>query len=61
MQRWSVVIRGWLLAKMVLGSHAYFFANDSVLFCRAIEVECQKILDILAVYERGSGQKINSE
>lgn len=46
---------------MVLGSHTYFFANDSVLFCRAIQVECQKILDILAVYERGSGQKINRE
>lgn len=31
-----------------------FFANDSVLFRRAMEMECQKLLDILAVYERGS-------
>ena len=32
-----------------------FFADDSVLFCSAKEAECQKILDILATYERGSG------
>ena len=38
-----------------------FFANDSVLFCRATEVECQRILVLLAIYERGSGQKINRE
>ena len=38
-----------------------FFADDSVLFCNAKEEECQKILDILAIYERGSGQKINRE
>ena len=31
-----------------------FFANDSVLFRQAMEMECQKLLDILAVYERGS-------
>ena len=38
-----------------------FFANDSVLFCRATEVECQRILVLLAIYERGSRQKINRE
>ena len=32
-----------------------FFADDSILFYRAKEEECQKILDILAIYERGSG------
>ena len=32
-----------------------------MLFCSAKEVECQKILDILATYERGIGQKINCE
>ena len=36
-----------------------FVADDSVLFCRAMEAECQRILDVLAVYERGLGQKIN--
>ena len=38
-----------------------FFADDSVLFCRATEDECQRVLNILAVYERGTGQKINRE
>ena len=38
-----------------------FFADDSVLFCQAKQTECQVILDILATYERGSGQKINKE
>ena len=38
-----------------------FFADDSVLFCRAKEEECQTILDLLATYERGSSQKINRE
>ena len=38
-----------------------FFVDDSVLFCSTKEEECQKIFDILAIYERGSGQKINRE
>ena len=38
-----------------------FFADNSVLFCRAKQTECQVILDILATYERGSGQKINKD
>ena len=38
-----------------------FFVDDSVLFCRAKQTECQVILDILATYERGNGQKINKE
>ena len=38
-----------------------FFANDSILFCWVKKEECQKILDILAIYERGSGQKINHD
>ena len=38
-----------------------FFANDGVLFCCAKESECQVILDILATYEKSSGQKINKD
>ena len=38
-----------------------FFVDDSVLFCCATEAECQRILGILAVYERGSGQKKKTE
>ena len=36
-----------------------FFADDSVLFCQAIEYECLVILDVLLAYEKGSGQTIN--
>ena len=35
------------------------FANDSLIFCRAKEDECLRLLDILATYERASGQQIN--
>ena len=36
-----------------------FFAVDCVLCCRATLEECEKIQDILACYERASGQAIN--
>ena len=35
-----------------------FFVDDSVLFCRTKQAECQVIL---ASYERGSGKKINKD
>ena len=35
------------------------FADDSLLFCRAIKEDCQKVLEILSSYERVSGQKLN--
>ena len=38
-----------------------FFAEDSILFCQATEFECEIFLDILEIYERGFGQKINRE
>ena len=37
------------------------FADDSLVFCRAKENECQKLLEILATYERASSQQINKE
>ena len=33
------------------------FADDSLLFCRALREECRKIIDILETYEGESGQK----
>ena len=35
------------------------FAVDSLIFCRATMEECNKVMDILKVYEEASGQKIN--
>ena len=34
-----------------------FFADDSVLFCRAKVEECQRVLDLLSIYEKGTGKK----
>lgn len=38
-----------------------FFADDSVLFCRATLQECHYILELLRTYENASGQQINQE
>ncbi len=38
-----------------------FFADDSVLFCRASLQECHAIQEVLRTYERASGQQINQE
>ena len=37
------------------------FADDSLLFCRAIMEECGHVLDILKNYEETSGQKVNRD
>ena len=38
-----------------------FFANNSLLFCRATTHDCQKVMEILSNYEKVSGQKLNRE
>ena len=38
-----------------------FFADDSLLFCKASIQECQKLMAILDIYEATSGQKINED
>ena len=35
------------------------FVDDSLIFCRAKESECQSLLQVLATYERASGKQIN--
>ena len=35
------------------------FADDSLLFCRANSTECNKVMDLLSLYEEVLGQKIN--
>jgi len=36
-----------------------FFADDSIIFCKANSVEWRRIMRILRIYEKGSGQKLN--
>ena len=38
-----------------------FFADDSLLFCKASEHDCCKLIEILQLYEAASGQKVNDE
>ena len=38
-----------------------FFADDSLLFCKANSHECQQLTEILCLYETTSGQKINAD
>ena len=38
-----------------------FFANDSLLFCKAGRQECQKIVEIHELYKVSYGQKINAD
>jgi hypothetical protein len=35
------------------------FADDCILFCKANRVEWRRLLNIISVYEEGSGQKVN--
>ena len=38
-----------------------FFADDSLLFCRARMEDCNKLMEILKCYEKASGQCVNSD
>ena len=38
-----------------------FFADDSLIFCRATIADCRALTYLLSCYERASGQKLNQE
>ena len=52
-------IRGFSLCKRGPKISHLFFADDSLLFCRASLADLQAIQDILSLYEQASGQKLN--
>jgi hypothetical protein len=47
------------LLKRVPRSLICFFADDSLVFCKVNRVKWRRLLNIIATYERGSGQRIN--
>lgn len=49
----------WLLCVKMAQEFPIVFSQMSLLFCRANEQDCQKILEILASYELAFGQQIN--
>ena len=53
------IIRGFSLCKNGPKITHLFFADDSLLFCRARKEDLQAIQKILTSYEHASGQKIN--
>ena len=53
------VMKGISVCREGLELSHLFFADDSLIFCRATENECQTLLNILANYESASGQQIN--
>ena len=52
-----MILKVLLFVEMALGSPIYFLQMIVLFYC-ATEDECHRILEILAVYERGSGKKL---
>jgi hypothetical protein len=46
---------------MLLRYHTYFFADDSIIFCKAQKKEAEQLKTIFDEYQRISGQKINMD
>lgn len=52
-----MILKVLLFVEMALGSPIYSLQMIVLFYC-ATEDECHRILEILAVYERGSGKKL---
>ena len=57
----SGVIRGFSLCRNGPRISHLFFADDTLLFCRASRGDLEAILQLLQLYEQASGQKLNRE
>ena len=55
------VINGFSLRRNGPKLTHLFFADDCLIFCRSTFEECNKIQELLAIYEIASGQMINKE
>lgn len=53
------VIKGFALCKRSLELIHLLFVDGSLLFCRVMPEEYNKIMDLLTIYENASGQKVN--
>ena len=55
------LIRGVVAARQAPRISHLFFADDSIIFCRATVDDCKQVAKVLEVYEEESGQKLNKD
>ena len=54
-------ISGLKIAKECPAISHLFFADDTLIFCKATKEEEQQVMQILKIYESASGQMINAD
>ena len=54
-------IKGVVVCRRAPRISHLLFADDSIIFYRALVSECDRVIEMLEGYERDSGQKINKE
>lgn len=53
------LIKGIKVARGAPSVSHMFFADDSYIYCHATREEAMQVMEILAIFEQASGQKIN--
>lgn len=59
-EMWGQITRVPFSAGGIRLSHLFFFAKDSLLFCRENFTEWVNLMEMLKLYEKALGQKLNS-